>query len=190
VSFGSNTPVEDDNDMWSNFKFNHAIKETDFYAITKFADNEYVPAYRLPLVAGRNLQPSDTAREFLVNESVVKSLGIKNPQEVLNKEISLWNNQMNGAVVGVLKDFHHASLHKAIEPWYFKYKSNAAVLSARLAKDADFAATLEKIKEASKKVYGDAEVNVTFMDETVQKFYESEQRISKLERSVTPTEVV
>src|SRR5438045_6463024 len=66
VSFSSNTPVEDDDDMWSNFKFNHAIKETDFYAITKFADNEYVRAYKLPLIAGRNLLPSDTAREFLV----------------------------------------------------------------------------------------------------------------------------
>jgi hypothetical protein len=30
VSFSSNTPVEDDNDMWSTFKFNNAAKETDF----------------------------------------------------------------------------------------------------------------------------------------------------------------
>ena len=58
VSFSSNTPVEDDNDMFSTFKFNHAIKEADFQAITKFADNEYVPTYKLPLVAGRNLQAS------------------------------------------------------------------------------------------------------------------------------------
>src|SRR5213078_602956 len=27
VSFSSNTPVEDDNDSWSTFKFNHAAKE-------------------------------------------------------------------------------------------------------------------------------------------------------------------
>jgi putative ABC transport system permease protein len=81
VSFSSNTPVEDDNNMWSTFRFNHAIKETDFKAITKFADNEYVPAYKLQLVAGRNLQPSGWTREFLVNESLVKSLGIKNPKK-------------------------------------------------------------------------------------------------------------
>ena len=90
VSFSSNTPVEDDNDMWSTFKFDHAEKETDFYAITKFADDQYLPTYKLPLVAGRNLQPSDTAREFLVSEMLVKNLGIKNPQDVLNKEINLW----------------------------------------------------------------------------------------------------
>ncbi len=55
VSFSSNTPVEDGNDMWSTFKFDHAGKEADFKAITKFADNEYVPAYKLQLIAGRNL---------------------------------------------------------------------------------------------------------------------------------------
>jgi hypothetical protein len=102
VSYSSNTPVEDANDMWNTFKFNHAIKETDFYAIAKFADNEYVPAYRLTLIAGRNLQRSDLVKEFIVNESLVKGLGIRNPQDILNKDISLWNDQMKGPIVGVL----------------------------------------------------------------------------------------
>ncbi len=78
VSFSSNTPVEDGNDMWSTFKFDHSIKEEDLKAITKFADDKYVQAYKLQLVAGRNLQPSKFTREFLVNESLVKSLGFKN----------------------------------------------------------------------------------------------------------------
>ncbi len=77
ISFSSNTPVEDGNDMWSTFKFDHATEEADFKAITKFADNEYLSTYKLQLIAGRNLQPSDMTREFLVNESLMKSLGIK-----------------------------------------------------------------------------------------------------------------
>jgi putative ABC transport system permease protein len=85
----------------------------------------------------------------------------------------------------VLRDFHHASLHKAIEPWYYKYKSNSAVISVRLAKETDLTAALDKIKETSKKIYGDSEVTVTFMDETVQKFYENERRISKLANTAT-----
>ncbi|MDB5285378.1 MAG: macrolide transporter ATP-binding/permease protein, partial [Mucilaginibacter sp.] len=109
VSFSSNTPVENGNDIWSTFRFNHAIKETDFKAITKFADNEYVPAYKLPLIAGRNLQPSNYTREFLVNESLMKSLGIKNPNEILNKEISIWGDKIKCPVVGVVKDFNDRS---------------------------------------------------------------------------------
>ena len=92
VSFSSNTPVEDANDMFTTLKFNHAIKEADFKAILKFADTGYVPAYKLQLVAGRNLQPSKFTREFLVNEALVKSLGFKKPEDILNKEISIWDD--------------------------------------------------------------------------------------------------
>src|SRR6185503_7847437 len=102
VSFSSNTPVEDGNDMWSTFKFDHSIKEADFKTIIKFADNGYVPAYKLQLIAGRNLQPSGMIREFLVNESFVKSLGLKKPEDILNKEISMWDDQIKCPVVGVL----------------------------------------------------------------------------------------
>src|SRR5690606_29628181 len=86
VSFSSNTPVEDGNDTWNTLRFNNAIKETDFKAITKFADDEYVSTYKLQLIAGRNLQPSSMTREFLVNESLMRSLGIRSPEDILNKE--------------------------------------------------------------------------------------------------------
>jgi hypothetical protein len=50
VSFCSNTPVEDDNNMFTTFKFDNAIKDEDFQAIVKFADNDYVPTYKLQLI--------------------------------------------------------------------------------------------------------------------------------------------
>ena len=90
ISLNSNTPVEDNNDNWTNVYFNHSEKQTDFYSIIKTADNDYVPSYKLPLIAGRNLEASDTIKEFLVNEMFLKNLGITNPQEALNKEIRLY----------------------------------------------------------------------------------------------------
>ncbi|HEY4198727.1 MAG TPA: ABC transporter permease, partial [Mucilaginibacter sp.] len=104
VSYSSNTPVENGTDLWSIIKYNHAVKQTDFQVITKFADNEYVSTYKLPLIAGRNVNPSDTAGEFLVNESLVKSLGLKKPEDIVNKPMTTWHDQIKGTVVGVLKD--------------------------------------------------------------------------------------
>jgi hypothetical protein len=52
-------------------------------------DDDYVPTFKLQIVAGRNLEPSGWTKEFLVNESFVKSLGLKKPEDILNKEISI-----------------------------------------------------------------------------------------------------
>ena len=46
----------------------------------KPADTAFFNLYNLKLVAGRIYYPSDTMREFVVNETVVRNLGIKNAQ--------------------------------------------------------------------------------------------------------------
>jgi len=182
VSFSSNTPVEDNNDSWTTFRFDHAAKETDFYAINKSTDYEYVPTYRLPLVAGRNLQPSDTVREFLVNETLVKSLGITDPQLVLNKEIDLWNGQFKGVVVGILKDFHDRSFRTVIAPLMMTtykgwYNSAGIKLSSEHA-----LATVEAIEKTWNRIFPDFVFEYKFLDDKIESFYKEENRLSYLYR--------
>jgi len=180
VSFSSNTPVEDDNDMWSNFRYNHAVKETDFYAIAKFADNEYVPAYKLPLVAGRNLQRSDTAREFLVNESLIKSLGIKNPEEILNKEIGLWGDQMKGPVVGVLKDFNDRSFRRDLAPLLITTNNKMYSQAAIKLATTDIPPTMQSIKNIWEQTFPDFVYEYKFLDDKIEGFYKQENQLSQL----------
>lgn len=40
----------------------------------KFADSNYLRLYRIPLLAGRNIGPSDTSREFIINETYARML--------------------------------------------------------------------------------------------------------------------
>ena len=62
--------------------------------------------------AGRAYRPSDTIREFVVNETMVKKLGIRNPEQIIGKKLSFWDGQLKGEIVGVVKDFHGNSLAK------------------------------------------------------------------------------
>ena len=180
VSFSSNTPVEDDNDMWSTFKFNHALKETDFYAITKFADNEYVPTYKLPLIAGRNLQPSDTAREFLVNESLVKSLGLKNSQDVLNKEISMWGDQLKGTVVGVLKDFNDRSFRRDLAPLLITTNDRQYSQAGIKLATTNISSTMQSIEKTWNNTFPDFVYEYKFLDDKVESFYKQENQLAQL----------
>ena len=180
VSFSSNTPVEDDNDMWTTFKFDHASKETDFYAITKFADNEYVPTYKLQLVAGRNLQPSDTTREFLVNESFVKSLGIKKPEDILNKEISIMGGLIKCPVVGVLKDFNDRSFRQDLAPLLITTNITMYSQAAIKLATTNISSTMQSIKKIWEQTFPDFVYEYKFLDDKIESFYKQENQLSQL----------
>jgi ABC-type antimicrobial peptide transport system permease subunit len=179
ISFSSNTPVEDDNDMWSTFKYDHAAKETDFYAITKFADDQYMPTYKLPLVAGRNLQPSDTAREFLVSERLVKNLGITNPAQVLNKEINLWGF-INGRVVGVMKDFESRSFRRGLSPVIITtFRKGYSQAGIKLT-TTDMSTAMRSIEKIWNTTYPEFVFEYKFLDEKIESFYKQESQLSSL----------
>jgi putative ABC transport system permease protein len=180
VSFNSNTPVEDANDMWSTFKYNHAAKEEDFKAITKFADNEYVPAYKLALVAGRNLQPSKMTKEFLINESLMKGLGITNPDEVLNKQISIWSDNIKCPVVGVLKDFNDRSLHNKPAPLLITTNNTMYNQATIKLGTTNIAATMQSIKTLWEQTFPDFVYEYRFLDDKIDSFYKQENQLAQL----------
>ncbi|HEV8508641.1 MAG TPA: ABC transporter permease [Chitinophagaceae bacterium] len=180
VSFSSNSPIEDNNNMFTTFKFDKAIKDADFQAITKFADNDYVPTYKLQLVVGRNLQPSDWTREFLVNESFVESLGLKKPEDILNKEISIMDGLIKCPVVGVLKDFNDRSLRQSLAPLLIA--TNATMYrqaSIKLA-TTKISSTMQSIKKIWEQTFPNYVYEYKFLDDKVESFYKQENQLSQL----------
>lgn len=180
VTFSSNTPVEDDNNMFTTFKFDHATKEAGFQAITKFADNEYIPAYKLELVAGRNLQRSDMTKEFLVNESLVKSLGFKNPADILNKEISMWNDLIKCPVVGVVKDFNARSFRNELAPLLITTNVTMYRQAAIKLTTANMSSTMQSVKKIWQQTFPDFVYEYRFLDDKIESFYKQENQLAQL----------
>ena len=146
-------------------------------------DTSYVRLFGLKLLAGRNIYPVDSLHEIIVNEAYCKKINLM-PIDVVGKDVKRGSGVMYH-IVGVLRDFHHAPLHRAIEPLFYEYQDNESVISLRLEKNADLKTSMENINAAAKNIYGESEVDVKFIDEIVQKYYESEQRISKLANTAT-----
>jgi len=180
ISFSSNTPVEDDNDNWTTFKFNHAIKETDFYAINKWTDNAYLPTYKLPLVAGRNLAASDTAKEFIVNEMLIKNLGIRNPQDALNKEINLWDGRIKGPIVGVLKDFNSRSFRRDLAPVIMTTMKRGYSEAGLKLSSHNITSTMQSIEKIWNATFPDFVFEYQFLDTKIADFYKQENQLSQL----------
>jgi len=180
VSFSSNTPVEDGNNMFTTFKFDHAIKDEDFQAIVKFADNDYVPTYKLQLVAGRNLQPSDPTIEFLVNEAMVKSLGLKKPEYILNKEISMWGDVIKCPVVGVVKDFNDRSLRNNLAPLIIATNQTMYRQASIKLATTNISSTMQSIKKIWQQTFPDYVYEYKFLDDKIASFYKQENQLSQL----------
>src|SRR6478736_6801183 len=180
VSFSSNSPMEDDNNMFTTFKFGHAIKDEDFQAITKFADNDYVPTYKLQLVAGRNLQPSGPTTEFLVNESFVKSLGLKKPEDILNKEISIMGGLIKCPVVGVLKDFNDRSLRQNMAPLLIATNSTMYRQASIKLSTTNMASSMQSIKKIWEQTFPNYVYEYRFLDDKIESFYKQETQLAQL----------
>jgi putative ABC transport system permease protein len=96
-------------------------------------DEQFIPAYKIRLIAGRNFYENIADDPgYIINESAVKKIGWKNPEEALGQIIEYGNHK--GNVIGVVKDFHYESLHNPISPIIMYYDpSDFDLVSIRIA---------------------------------------------------------
>lgn len=180
VSYSSNTPIEEGNDTWTTIRYNHATRQSDFKAITKFADEQYVPTYKLKIVAGRNLLHSDTVQGCLVNESLVKSLGITNPNDIINKEISMWNDQIKMPVVGVVKDFNDRSFKYGLAPLIIASDVVMYTQAGIKLNTKNLASTMQNVKNIWEQTFPGFVYEYKFLDDKIENFYKQETQLSAL----------
>jgi putative ABC transport system permease protein len=74
---------------------------------------------QLQFAAGNNFtgNPSDSTH-YILNETAIREMGLKDP---VGKRFALHN--VEGTIIGVVKDFHSASLKQKIEPVIFSYRT-------------------------------------------------------------------
>ncbi|HZE84044.1 MAG TPA: ABC transporter permease [Puia sp.] len=177
ISFSTYTPS--DNTYWSNnFTFDHSTHKTDFQASFKWADTAYFNTYNIQFLAGRPYEASDTLRELVVNETLVNKLGIRNPRDIIGKEISFWDKRAQ--VVGVVKDFHASSLHDPIVPVLMGcWKETYGVIGIRIQPERS-KQTLTAIEKIWNAAYPQYVYEYQFLDEKINNFYQDESRLAQL----------
>jgi len=167
----------------STMKFNKNGKEVESSVEVKEADTAYFDLYRMKLIAGRNLEQSDTLKEYVINDTYAKMLGYKNPSDIIGQLIDRGDRKI--PVVGVLADIHTKSLHKPIQPLAFCSKAKAhstfhIALPPKGENTDSWKKTIAAIGNAWKEIYPDEEFSYEFFDESIAKFYKKEQDTANL----------
>lgn len=96
-------------------------------AVIIWADENYAELANLTLVSGRWFDPSNAADKynFVLNETAVKAFGLEEPVVGTSFSKGIMSDQ-GGIVIGVIKDYHHKSLHEKIDPILFTLDPFAA----------------------------------------------------------------
>jgi ABC-type antimicrobial peptide transport system permease subunit len=119
-------------------------------------------------------------REFLLNETAVKKLGISSFQDVIGKRIAIGLNNSKGEIVGVVKDFHNKSFHEVIDPVCITTGSIWYSYCAVKINPASFSSTLGAIEASWKETFPNDVYEYDFLDKQIARFYELDNMILQL----------
>ncbi len=152
----------------------------NFETAFRFGDSDYLSTFHIRLLLGRYPYPSDTAKEVVLNETMVKKLGLK-PEDVIGKYIR-WGNITSPKlpIVGVVADFNTGSLKEKTLPLLMLSASNSYYSLAVKLNPASIKNTMSQIKQVYTSQYPDFFMNASFLDNTVRDFYNTESIASKL----------
>ena len=140
-------------------------------------DEHFVDVFGLELSAGRSFDPARPADApaFLVNEALARQLHWSNP---VGKTIT--RNEEH-PVIGVVKDFHFASLHHPIgpliitrQPWNGRYHRLALKV-----RTSDWKRTMDAVRGRWETILPQTPFDYGFLDEAIGQQYESERRFQE-----------
>lgn len=139
-------------------------------------DKDFIPFFKMTMATGENFSGSSTdSAHFIFNETAVKALGMKDP---VGKRFRLWKT--TGTIIGVIKDFHFASMKQKIEPAVFYYNpaNNGAMYIKTTGDDPKTA--LASVETVFKKYNGNYPFSYVFLDDNFNALYRSEEKTGTL----------
>ena len=160
---------------------------------TNGIDYDYIKTMKMELVSGRDFSkdfPSDMARDttgnFLVNEEVVKIMGIGDPTGKSFRFMGL-----NGRIVGVMKNFHFKGADQPIEPVAFALgdTSYLRLILVRLT-SGNIPASLGSVEKIWKEVIPEYPLQYSFIDQDYDNLFRSELRLATLMKYFTVLAVI
>jgi putative ABC transport system permease protein len=171
-----------DNTNWGTpIRYNNATEETDFKVNLKWSDNEYFKLYNIKFIAGGPYIKSDTVRGYVVNETLLKNLGVTDPKEAIGKTINIWDDKnLTQKIVGVVKDFNVTSLREQIPPVVMASWTGQYSIANIKLKPSNVKSTLATIEKLWTATFPDNVYEYKFLDDKIANFYKKESQLSHL----------
>lgn len=135
-------------------------------------DKDFIPLFKLKMQQGSSFSGAVAdSTHFILNEAAVKEIGMKNP---IGKQFRF--QRTNGTIIGVVKDFHFASLREKIAPAIFFYRPAVYQTLYIKTRTNNAAAAIAAAGNQFKQYNGEYPFSYNFLDDTFNNLYQGEQR--------------
>jgi putative ABC transport system permease protein len=139
-------------------------------------DPDYFDLMGMKILGGRNFSRDREAdyhkgeglRRVVINETFMQQYQLESPVGII---IDDWLE-----IIGVVEDYHFASLHHEIEPTHFSWAEYLAGVSIKILPH-DIPGTLRFIRKEYTSLFPDITFEYSFLDETFDRQYESDERL-------------
>ena len=144
---------------------------------------DYIKTMGIQLIGGRDFSPEYglDSMNYLINEAAARKIGYKDP---VGKELTMWGDK--GMIIGLLKDYHHNSLHVPIEPLILRLHKKSwgdywgnVIIRTEKGKTKQAIASMEKVYKQFNPRFP---FKYYFTDDEIANRYKAEYTVSKLSR--------
>ena len=141
---------------------------------------DFIQTLGLDLIAGRDfspVMPTDKTEAFIFNERAIERFGWEVSADVVGRQIDV-GTWRSGKVIGVVRNFHMSSLHKAIEPTMI-IMTGTGYISVRVRTD-NIVTTVDQVADQWERVNNEYPLSFSFLDEDFNKYYERELLLGRM----------
>jgi putative ABC transport system permease protein len=165
--------------QYNDIYFDNDAEKQPYSIKRLYGDSAYCNLFKISMAAGRQPFPSDTIREVMVNETLVKRLGLKSSEDIIGKMVGFEAGKRY-PVVGVVKDFNDNSLRERISPVVITGDFNGyGVLALRLRPDR-VNVVMKDVEKLFRTIYPTYLYDPSFVDDNIRRFYKAEAMTATL----------
>lgn len=153
-------------------------KEEEMLMNTLVTDERYLDAMGLELLAGRNFSeehPTDVQEAVMINHTAAKTLGWT-AEEALDKEIiNSFRDSIPRKIIGVVDDYHFASLHKKIDPLVISMGDDNRMIAVKIT-SGDIGPVIDQVGAVWSEFVSQHPYTYDFLDDSFARLYQAERK--------------
>ncbi|HEY2726928.1 MAG TPA: FtsX-like permease family protein, partial [Parafilimonas sp.] len=181
-SITSSTSVPGDEIYWTNSWKKYGDQQSTNVTLYNLGiDYDYIPSYKIKLLAGRNFseQFGTDKKAVLFNENAVKLLGFKDAANAINQKV-LNGGRDTLTIIGITANFHQLGMQKNIDPMVIWLRPNQSNFYSLKLNSTNAQQTIASLKNLWSNYFPKDPFDYFFLDESFGQQYKADILFGKV----------